>query len=265
VVRTHGDLSDTPPHKRHSMVLVPMDTKGVEILRPMRVMGYDDAPHGHMDMVFREVRVPLQNVILGEGEGFKIAQGRLGPGRIHHCMRIVGAAERALEVPSSLSCLCLSLTLPFLPQLMCHRATSRIAFGKPLADQGMIQHDIALSRIEIDQARLLCLNAAHHMDISGNKTARDEIAAIKVIAPRMAKTVIDRAIQCHGAMGLSQDTSLAHFWTWARILQLADGPDEVHLTAIAKSEIRAQVGGEFFEAKKRRAAERAAGGGEGKK
>eukprot|EP00602_Paraphysomonas_sp_CaronLab_P009780 CAMPEP_0185026830 /NCGR_PEP_ID=MMETSP1103-20130426/11335_1 /TAXON_ID=36769 /ORGANISM="Paraphysomonas bandaiensis, Strain Caron Lab Isolate" /LENGTH=698 /DNA_ID=CAMNT_0027560545 /DNA_START=514 /DNA_END=2610 /DNA_ORIENTATION=- len=220
--RTHGDLSSVPPHKRHSMVLVPMDAPGIEIIRPMRVMGYDDAPHGHADMKFTDVRVPKSNIILGEGRGFEIAQGRLGPGRIHHCMRIIGAAERAL-------------------QLMCLRATQRVAFGKSLAEQGTIRTDIANSRVEIDQARLLCLNASHRMDVYGNKIAKDDIAAIKIVAPRMAKAVIDRSMQAHGAMGLSQDTPLAHFWTWARILQLADGPDEVHLTALAKSEIRTQV------------------------
>lgn len=221
--RTHGDLDamKVPKHMRHSMVLVPMDAPGVEILRPMSVMGFEDAPHGHADMVFNEVRVPASNIILGEGRGFEIAQGRLGPGRIHHCMRLIGAAEAALE-------------------LMCQRVTQRVAFGKPLAEQGTILNDIALSRIEIDQARLLCLNAAHRMDILGNKDAKADIAAIKVICPRMAKGIIDRAMQTFGGMGLSQDTPLAHMWVWARVLQLADGPDEVHLAALGKTEIALQ-------------------------
>jgi alkylation response protein AidB-like acyl-CoA dehydrogenase len=222
--RTHGDLDamNIPKHRRHSMVLVPMDTPGLTVIRPMKVMGFDDAPHGHAEMIFHEVRVPKSNIILGEGRGFEIAQGRLGPGRIHHCMRLIGAAECALE-------------------LMCQRVTSRHAFGKALAEQGSILRDIAESRIEIDQARLLCLNAAHRMDIVGNKEAKSDIAAIKIACPSMVKRVADRAIQSFGAMGLSQDTPLAGVWTWARILQIADGPDEVHLAALGKQELQAQV------------------------
>lgn len=230
--RTHGDLDSqgVPAHSRHSMVLVPMDSPGVRILRPMRVMGYDDAPHGHADMVFDNVRVPAANFVLGEGRGFEIAQGRLGPGRIHHCMRLIGAAEAALE-------------------LMCQRVTERAPFGKPLAEQGSILNDIAKSRIEIDQARLLCLNAAHRMDVLGNKEAKADIAAIKIITPTMAKAVCERAMQAFGAMGLSQDTPLAHLWVWARVLQLADGPDEVHLAALGKQELANQC--PMYVAKKR--------------
>lgn len=217
-----GDLSTTPRHQRHSMVLVPMDTEGVEVIRPLRVFGFDDAPHGHAEIKFSNVRVPKENILLGEGRGFEIAQGRLGPGRIHHCMRLLGASERAVK-------------------LMCERVTERVAFGKPLAEQGSILMDIANSRVELDSTRLLCLNAAHHMDVAGNKSAKDDIAAIKIAAPRMAKSIIDRAIQVHGGMGLSQDTPLAHLFATARTLQFADGPDEVHMTALAKSEIRNHV------------------------
>jgi acyl-CoA dehydrogenase len=217
--RTAGDLVNVPAHQRHSMVLVPMDAPGVRIVRAMKVMGYDDAPHGHAEMFFDNVVVPLDNCILGQGRGFEIAQGRLGPGRIHHCMRLIGMAEKAL-------------------QLMCERSNSRVAFGKRLADQGVVREAIALSRVEINQARLLCLQAAYVMDTRGNKAARDTIAAIKIIAPRMAKQVIDRAIQVHGGMGLSQDSPLAYLWSCARVLQLADGPDEVHIESIAKNELR---------------------------
>lgn len=209
---------EAPRHSQQSMIVIPADTPGIRIVRPLNVLGYDDAPHGHVEMYFENVKVPAANILLGEGRGFEIAQGRLGPGRIHHCMRLVGLAERALE-------------------LMCRRASSRTAFGKTVAQQTVTQERIAEARCKIDMARLLTLKAAWMMDVAGNKVAKTEIAMIKVVAPSMACQVIDWAMQVHGGGGMCDDFPLAHAYASARTLRFADGPDEVHRNAIAKWEL----------------------------
>jgi acyl-CoA dehydrogenase len=213
---------DAPRHSQQSMVLVPAETKGITIMRALNVFGYDDAPHGHMEVDFKDVRVPTANILLGEGRGFEIAQGRLGPGRIHHCMRLVGLAERSLE-------------------LMCKRASSRVAFGRTVAEQGVTRERIAEARIMIDSARFMVLNAAFKMDTAGNKVAKKEIAMIKVLAPNVACQVIDWAMQVHGGGGVSEDFGLARAYAHARTLRFADGPDEVHRNQIAKLEIGEQT------------------------
>ncbi|WP_299738484.1 acyl-CoA dehydrogenase family protein [uncultured Roseobacter sp.] len=217
MVRTGND--DAPKHKRHSMIVVDAATSGIEILRPMKVFGHDDAPHGHMHIRFSDVRVPAENMLLGEGRGFEIAQGRLGPGRIHHCMRSVGQAEAALE-------------------LLCRRSLQKEAFGKPLVQLGANFDIIAEARMEIEQARLLCLKAAWMMDQGDARAAAPWISQIKVVAPRMALKVIDEAMQMHGGQGISQDTPLAMAWTWQRALRFADGPDAVHRRQVARAELR---------------------------
>jgi acyl-CoA dehydrogenase len=210
---------DGARHRRHSMILVPLDTPGVQVVRPTSVFGFSDRTHGgHAEIVYDRVRVPAANLLGNENEGFALAQARLGPGRIHHCMRLIGMAERALD-------------------LMCRRALERSTFGSPIAGHGVVQHWIAESRIRIEQARLLVLKTAWLMDTVGNKGAALEIAAIKVVVPEMASWVIDRAIQAHGAAGVSQDTPLANLYTHARTLQIADGPDEVHRRSVARREL----------------------------
>jgi acyl-CoA dehydrogenase len=213
------DPNNAEKHKRQSMILVPMDTPGVTMMRSLSVFGYDDAPHGHGEVDFKDVRVPVSNILLGEGRGFEIAQGRLGPGRIHHCMRTIGLAERTLES-------------------LCQRAMARTPFGKTIAEQGVTRQWIAESRMEIDQSRLLTLYAAHMMDTVGNKEARREIAMIKVVAPKMAQKLVDRAIQVHGAGGVSQDFHLAYAYARTRTMRIVDGPDAVHEEAVARLELR---------------------------
>jgi len=219
IVMGKTDPDNPNRHIQQSQILVPMKTPGVTVVRPMEVLGWDDAPEGHAEIVFDNVRVPAENIILGEGRGFEIAQGRLGPGRIHHCMRLIGQAQRALEA-------------------MCLRAESRIAFGRKLADQGSVREDIARSACEVEQARLLTLKAAREMDLHGNKVAQELIAQIKIVAPNMAISVIERAIQMHGAMGLSQDTFLPRAYSYARTIRLADGPDQVHMSQLGKRLIK---------------------------
>ncbi len=222
IVMGKTDPDNRNRHQQQSMILVPKDTPGVTLVRPMRVFGVDDAPEGHAEIVFDDVRVPAGNMLLGEGRGFEIAQGRLGPGRIHHCMRLIGQAQRALE-------------------LMAVRAESRIAFGKPLSKQQSVREDIAKSACEIEQARLLTLKAAQRMDIGGNKMAKDLIAMIKIVAPNMACRVIDRAIQLHGAAGVGQDFMLAQGYAYARTVRIADGPDQVHMMQLGRN-LAAQYG-----------------------
>lgn len=216
IVMGKTDARNPNRHLQQSQILVPIDTPGVKIIRPMTVFGYDDAPEGHAEIIFENVRVPAENLILGEGRGFEIAQGRLGPGRIHHCMRLIGQAQQALE-------------------MMSRRAENRVVFGRPMSKQGSVREDIAKSACEIEQARLLTLKAADQMDRHGNKAARDLIAMIKIVAPQMACRVLDRAIQMHGAAGLSQDFNLAYHYSYARTIRLADGPDQVHMMQLGRN------------------------------
>jgi acyl-CoA dehydrogenase len=206
-------------YTQQSMIIVPMDTPGLKVLRHLPVFGYSDSPEGHAEVDLKDVRVPVENILLGEGRGFEIAQGRLGPGRIHHCMRLIGMAQRSLE-------------------LMSRRSAERVAFGRAIKDFSSVRQEIALSRCEIEQARLLTLSAADKMDKKGNKEAKDLIAMIKIVAPNMALRVIDRAIQIHGGMGVSNDTPLASFWAGARTLRLADGPDEVHMYQLGRNTVK---------------------------
>lgn len=217
-----SDPANPDRHRRHSIILIPKDAPGVRVLRPLEVFGYDDAPHGHMEVAFENVQVPADHLVLGEGRGFEIAQGRLGPGRIHHCMRLIGMAERALT-------------------LMCRRAVARTAFGQPLAKQSVTRERVAMARVMIDQARLLVMHAAHRMDTVGNKVAAKDIAMIKVAAPRMACQVIDWSMQLHGAAGVSPDFPLAYAYAMARALRFADGPDEVHQSQLGRLEIQQQT------------------------
>ncbi|TWX68072.1 acyl-CoA dehydrogenase [Colwellia demingiae] len=219
IVMGKTDPDNSNRYIQHSQVLVPMNTPGVIVTRPMKIFGYDDAPEGHSEIIFDNVRVPVGNIIVGEGKGFEIAQGRLGPGRIHHCMRSVGAAQRALN-------------------LMCKRVNERIVFGRPMIKQQSIREDIAKSACQIEQARLMTLKAAQKMDTDGNKAAKELIAMIKIVAPSMALDVIDRAIQCHGAVGVSQDTFLAHMYAAQRTLRLADGPDQVHMMQLGRDLVK---------------------------
>jgi acyl-CoA dehydrogenase len=222
IVMGKTDPENTNRYIQQSQVLVPMNTPGVTMVRPMKVFGYNDAPEGHGEVTFDNVRVPVENIIVGEGKGFEIAQGRLGPGRIHHCMRSVGIAQRALD-------------------LMCKRVNERIVFGRPMIKQQSVREDIAKSACQIEQARLMTLKAAQKMDTEGNKAAKDLIAMIKIVAPNMALDVIDRAIQCHGAVGISQDTFLAHAWAGQRTLRLADGPDQVHMMQLGRDLVKKTV------------------------
>jgi len=215
IVMGKTDAENSNRYIQQSQVLVPMNTPGVKVIRPMKVFGYDDSPEGHAEIIFDNVRVPVENIIVGEGKGFEIAQGRLGPGRIHHCMRSVGAAQRALD-------------------LMCKRVNERVVFGQPMIKQQSVREDIAKSACQIEQARLMTLKAAQKMDTEGNKAAKELISMIKIVAPNMALDVIDRAIQIHGAVGVSQDTFLAHMWAAQRTLRLADGPDQVHMMQLGR-------------------------------